>query len=146
MGRLAEWSLIIVGNPLQSVFEHRLAEIDKQAKRELHQAQIGEHLPAVHRSQPFDGFQFNNQTIVDEQINLECVVHDNAFEIHLDRDLASDLMSCLHQGSRQQTFIRMFKQARTQGLMNLKTKIDDIVGDRFQSIWLQHLRVLRVFV
>ena len=100
----------------------------------------------MHWRKPLDGFQFDNQAIVYKQINLKCVVYDNAFEIHLDRHLTPDLRSSLRQGSCQQTFIRMFKQARAQCLMNLKPEIHDIASDRLQSVWLQQLRDLRVFV
>ena len=146
MDRLAERALIFVSYALQSIFEHRLAEIYQDAERELHEPQIGEHLSAVYRHQPLDGFQFHNEAALDKQIDLESVVYDNASKIHLNGDLSPNIISSLRQCGCQQTFVRVFEQARTQCLMDLKPKIDDVTGNRFQSIWLQHLRVLRIFV
>ena len=69
------------------------------------------------------------QPVLDKQIDFECVVYDNAFEVHLHRDLASNLVSRLPQRGRQKAFIRMLKQARTQSLMNLKTEINNVACD-----------------
>src|SRR5437773_3029829 len=63
-----------IGDALNAVLDHVLAEIDKEAKSFIHQPQIGQDLFAVDRIERSDRFHLHDHKIIDDQIGAETFV------------------------------------------------------------------------
>lgn len=100
MLRLTDMSVAVVSNAFEAILECRLSEVHLEAERQLHQAQISEQLLPMDRRQPLDRFEFNNQQVIDEQIDSKGVVNDNALIIHRHWHLPPHLQPGMVQSSR----------------------------------------------
>src|SRR5207248_1808717 len=63
-----------IGDALNAVLDHVLAEINKEAKPFIHQPQIGQDLFAVDRIEHCNRFQLHDHEIIDDQIGAETFV------------------------------------------------------------------------
>jgi len=60
-----------IGDALNAMLDHVLAEIDKEAESFIHQPQIGQDLFAVDRIERSDRFHFHDHKIIDDQVGTE---------------------------------------------------------------------------
>jgi hypothetical protein len=141
MSCLTDMSVIIVGDALEAILEGRLAKIHEQAKRQVDQAKLGEQLLRMHRRKSFDRLDFNDKNFLDQQIDFECVVNDNATKFHCHRHLPSHRKPGMVQRSRQQCLISGIKQTRPNIAMNSIAAIDDDPGYALQFVPARYLRV-----
>ncbi len=88
---------MIIHDPPYAFFERFSAEIDEQPNGLLCQPQISEQLLAMNRRQSFDGLNLNNQSVIDQQIDLECPVKSNPVKLNIDGYLARNSVSHLVQ-------------------------------------------------
>lgn len=107
----------------------------------MHQAKISEHLLSVNSSQLFNGFQFDNQSIFDEQIDLEGVVQDNAIVSQWNCYLPLGGHPGLAQSLGHQRLVSAFKQTRPKVAMETISAIYRNASDLFDLYQVRHLRV-----
>src|SRR3546814_10982032 len=84
-------------------------------------AKIGQQLFAMSRVQPFDGFDLQQQTAIDQQIDTKGRVEARAFKMYIDRHLPIDPISTLDQLSSSDRLIDAFQQARPQFPVQART-------------------------
>src|SRR3569623_1355406 len=70
---------VIVGYALGACLECCEAEIHQDAEWQVHKPQLGGELLCVNRGMLLGRLQLDDKPILHKQINLECVVYDNAF-------------------------------------------------------------------
>src|SRR3546814_17949067 len=73
--------LMVVDDAADAFLERGTTEIDEKAHGLAGQAKIGQQLFAMSRVQPFDGFDFQQQTAIDQQIDTKGRVEARAFKI-----------------------------------------------------------------
>src|SRR3546814_13130035 len=76
------------------------------------------------RVQPFDGFDLQQQTAIDQQIDTKGRVEARAFKMYIDRHLPIDPISTLDQLSSHDRIIDDFQQARTHFPVKAERKIE----------------------
>src|SRR5439155_3337743 len=103
-----------IGDALNAVLDHVLAEINKEAKPFIHQPQIGQDLFAVDRIEHCNRFQLHDHEIIDDQIGAETFVEPD----HIPRDRSRYLyfhgVATFAQFMRKQDFVYDFEDARPQ--------------------------------
>jgi hypothetical protein len=100
-----------IGDALNAVLDHVLAEIDKEAKSFIHQPQIGQDLFAVDRIERSDRFQFYDNEIVDDQIGAEAFVEPDPIPRDRNRHLSFHRVAMFAQFMRKQDFVYDFEDA-----------------------------------
>lgn len=68
-----------VHDSFQALTKRGAAEVDEQADRQSHQAQVSEQLLAMHRRKSFESFQFDNDKFFYQEINSKPVPESPAF-------------------------------------------------------------------
>ncbi len=81
---------MFVDDSLQTVFQERCAEVDKQPEGQIHQAQVGQELFGMNRVEVFDRLQFNDQLSIDQQIQPKTCIELNALVTDGNRFLPLD--------------------------------------------------------
>src|SRR5205823_6254282 len=77
-----------IGDALDSMLDHVLAEIDKEGESLVHEAQIGQNLLAVDRIERSDRFHFHDHKIIDDQIGAETFVEPDPIPYDRNRYLS----------------------------------------------------------
>jgi hypothetical protein len=78
--RMQRSIIVPVGYAADAFTDGGRAEIDEQAYRQFHQLEIGEHLPEVNGVRAFNGLQFQDKRVLDEQIDAEGFRDFDTFE------------------------------------------------------------------
>jgi hypothetical protein len=63
---------------VQTFFESRTAEVDEKANLELQQPDVRQNLLVVDGRKVFDGLQFDDHALIDQQVNAEGVLENDA--------------------------------------------------------------------
>jgi hypothetical protein len=100
-----------IGDALNAVFDHVLAEIDKEAESLIHEAQIGQDLFAVDRIERRDRFQLHDHEIIDDQISAETFVEPDPIPRDRNKYLSFDRVAVFAQFMRKQDFVYDFEDA-----------------------------------
>jgi hypothetical protein len=100
-----------IGDALNAVLDHVLAEIDEEAKSFIHQPQIGQDLFAVDRIQRSDRFQLHDHEIIDDQIGAETFVEPDPIPRDRNSYLSFHGVAVLAQFMRKQDFVYDFEDA-----------------------------------
>jgi hypothetical protein len=100
-----------IGDALNAVLDHVLAEINKEAKSFIHQPQISQDLFAVDRIERSDRFQLHDHEIIDDQIGAETFVEPDPIPGDRNRYLSFHGVAMFAQFMRKQDFVYDFKDA-----------------------------------
>src|SRR5437773_18838 len=100
-----------IGDPLNAVFDHVLAEIDEEAESFIHQPQIGQDLFAVNRIECRDRFHFHDHAIVDDQVGAKAFVEPDPIPRDRNRYLSFHGVAVFAQFMRKQDFVYDFEDA-----------------------------------
>ena len=68
----------IVNHPRQPFFQSLAAKIDQQCDGQFHQSQIREHLFFVHGFDDINRFHFDDQAVLNQQVDFETIVEFDA--------------------------------------------------------------------
>jgi len=101
------------------------AEVDQQAQFHVSQPQISEKLLVMNGCDVFDGLEFEQHFVVDDQIAAKAFVKFEVVVNNRDADLRRNLEPTLSQLVSQHFFVNRLKQTRAKSSMNLKAGIDD---------------------
>jgi hypothetical protein len=93
------------------------------------QAKIGQKRLGVNGCQPFDRFDFNDQALVNHQIDLECSIDPHTFKLDVDAALTRDRIAHGRQSGGQHKLIDAFQKTRAQFAMQSQRDIDHISTD-----------------
>ncbi len=75
---------MFVHNPFQSTAKCLTAKIHQQAKRKIHQPQIGSDLFHMDPGKLFQGFDFDNKAALDQEINTKTLFEINTAIAEID--------------------------------------------------------------
>jgi len=100
-----------IGDALNAVLDHVLAEINKEAKSFIHQPQIGQDLFAVDRIERCDRFHFHDHAIVDDQVGAKAFVEPDPIPCDRNKYLSFDGVAVFAQFMRKQHLVYDFEDA-----------------------------------
>src|SRR5882724_282002 len=98
-----------IGDPLNAVLDHVLAEIDEEAESFIHQPQIGQDLFAVNRIEHRDRFQLHDHEIIDDQVGAKAFVEPDPIPRDRNRYLSFHGVAMFAQFMRKQDFVYDFE-------------------------------------
>jgi hypothetical protein len=96
---------------LKPSFSVSLPEIYEQPDGLLLQSEIGQQLLAVDRHEPFHRFDFDQKTVIDNEVGPEGCLEVNAIKLRADQLLGRDAVSQGLKPPREKRFIDRLKQA-----------------------------------
>ncbi len=114
-----------IGDALNAVLDHVLAEINKEAKSFIHQPQISQDLFAVDRIERSDRFQLHDHEIIDDQIGAETFVEPDPIPRDRNRYLSFHGVAVFAQFMRKQHFVYDFEDARPEPSMQAVGSVND---------------------
>jgi hypothetical protein len=141
MSAPVDGSVIVVGDAPEAVFEGALAKIHQQAEWQIHQAKISQNLFAMYWRQFLNRLELDHEPPLHEQIDLECVVYDNAIILQRQPDLTFDRNACLAERLRHQGLIGALKQAWAEIAVEMEATIDNASSQMLQIVLALYLRV-----
>ena len=100
-----------IGDALNAMLDHVLAEIDKEAESLVHEAQIGQDLFAVDRIERSDRFQLHDHEFIDDQISAETFVEPDPIPRDRNSYLSFHGVAMFAQFMRKQDFVYDFEDA-----------------------------------
>jgi hypothetical protein len=103
-----------IGDALNPVLDHVLAEINKEATSFIHQPQIGQDLFAVDRIERSDRFHFHDHKIIDDQVGPETFVEPDPLPRDRNSYLSFHGVAVFAQFMRKQHFVYDFEDARPE--------------------------------
>jgi hypothetical protein len=114
-----------IGDALNAMLDHVLAEINKEAKSFIHQPQIGQDLFAVDGIERSDRFHFHDHEIIDDQISAETFVEPDPIPRDRNRYLSFHGVAMFAQFMRKQHFVYDFEDARPEPSMQAVGSADN---------------------
>src|SRR6266436_1082921 len=114
-----------IGDALNAVLDHVLAEINKEAKSFIHQPQIGQDLFAVDRIERSDRFHLHYHEIIDDQISAETFVEPDPIPRDRNSYLSFHGVAVFAQFMRKQDFVYDFEDARPEPGMQAVGSVND---------------------
>ncbi len=114
-----------IGDTLNAVLDHVLAEIDKEAKSFIHQPQIGQDLFAVDRIERSDRFQLHDHEIIDDQIGAETFVEPDPIPRDRNRYLSFHGVAMFAQFMRKQDLVYDFEDAWPEPSVQAVGRVND---------------------
>src|SRR5438552_3675680 len=114
-----------IGDPLNAVFDHVLAEIDEEAESFIHQPQIGQDLFAVNRIECRDRFHFHDHAIVDDQVGAKAFVEPDPIPCDRNNYLSFHGVTMFAQFMRKQDFVYDFEDAWPQPSVQAVGRVND---------------------
>ena len=100
-----------IGDPLNAVLDHVLAEIDEEAESFIHQPQIGQDLFAVNRIEHRDRFYFHDHAIIDDQVGAKAFVEPDPIPRDRNSYLSFHQVAMFAQFMCKQDFVYDFEDA-----------------------------------
>src|SRR5207237_7406795 len=114
-----------IGDALNAMFDHVLAEINKEAKSFIHQPQIGQDLFAVDRIERNDRFHFHDHEIIDDQVGAETLVEPDPIPRDRNSYLSFHGVAVFAQFMRKQHFVYDFEDAWSEPSMQPVGRVND---------------------
>jgi hypothetical protein len=114
-----------IGDALNAVLDHVLAEIDKEAESLVHEAQIGQDLFAVDRIERGDRFHLHDHEIIDDQISAETFVEPDPIPRDRNSYLSFHGVAMFAQFMRKQDFVYDFEDAWPESSMQAVGSVND---------------------
>ncbi len=121
---------MIVDDTTKPLLQRRSCKIDEQPNGLTGQAQICMKLLEVGLAKRFGAFDFDQQAVVDKQVNSECRRKSEPFELNVDRLLPIDCISHFRKLAGEYGLINAFQQPRSEFSMNSQGNINDVPADR----------------
>src|SRR5882724_2518439 len=118
-----------IGDALNAVFDHVLAEINKEAESFIHQPQIGQDLFVVDRIERSDRFHFHDHEIIDDQIGAEAFVEPDPIPRDRNRYLSFHGVAMFAQFMRKQHFVYDFEDAWPEPSVQAVGRVNDYSRD-----------------
>lgn len=118
-----------VRNPLHTGLEQCRAKVDQQTEAFVCEAKLREHLFGMDSREFFDGFQFNDDEVLHNQVRAKTFFKDKVVIPDGDGHLPLHFKSSLPQLIGKDDFINRFEQSRPESVVNVKSRIDDHTGD-----------------
>jgi len=119
---------MIVDDATDTFLEGGAAKVNEKTNGLACQAKISEQLFRMSRVQPFDGLNFDQKAMIDEQIDTKSCVETSPFKTYVDRHLPIDPISNLHQLSGKDSLIDTFQQPRTQVPVQPERQVEHIAA------------------
>jgi hypothetical protein len=116
------------------LLQSRAPEIDEKPWRSVGQPKVGQQLLGVSGVEPLDRLHLDQQLVRNDQVDAEGGFESSAFEFDVDRPLAIDRISHVHELSREHRFIDGFEQPRPELAMQPDRQIQDLSGDAVQLV------------
>ena len=113
---------------MNSVFDFCLIEIDQQADSVFCNFQICQQLSKVDRKNNFDGLELDHHLVVDQEVDPKATIELKFLVQQGYLNLSFDIKPTIGQLVLQALLVDAFKQAGSQGVVNLKRGIDDNAG------------------
>ena len=114
-----------IGDALNPVLDQVFAEIDKEAKSLVHEAQIGQDLFAVDRIERSDRFHLHYHEIIDDQISAETFVEPDPIPRDRNRYLSFHRVALFAQFVRKQDFVCDFEDAWPEPAVQAVGSVND---------------------
>lgn len=121
-------------NSVQPFSEGRSSEVDKEADRQVQQAQVGEDLLSVHGCHALNGLRLHHDLIRDEKIQAEGILEEQSVEFEVNGFLAFHDVSAASQFALQDRFVYGFQKTRTELTMYAERGIHYIAGNVVQIL------------
>src|SRR5882724_3828151 len=118
-----------IGDALNAVLDHVLAEINKEAESFIHQPQIGQDLFVVDRIERSDRFHFHDHEIIDDQIGAEAFVEPDPIPRDRNRYLSFHGVAMFAQFMRKQHFVYDFEDAWPEPSVQAVGRVNDYSRD-----------------
>ena len=103
-----------VDHSFHPLFERLAAEVYEQPYGLIEQAQVGQELLAMNRKQMLHRLDLYDQTVVHQQVDLECGREADAFIFDIDRVLSLDLVAPPPKRLCQYELIDAFQEAGSE--------------------------------
>ena len=94
-----------------AVFEEFFAEVEKVAQLEIGEAEAGQKLLGVDGSHALDGFEFQENFVIDDEVGAEAFVKSDAVVSNRDRNLAFHEQPAIGQRAGEDGFVNGFEEA-----------------------------------
>src|SRR5207248_311120 len=117
-----------VNNAFNTIFEAAFAEVDQQTKVSSAQSQLGEKLFAMDFSKLFDRFQFNDDFVLNQQVDAKALVEGQFIIMDRNGYLPFHPETDFAEFVSQQYFIDAFEEARSGAAVDFKSSIKDNFG------------------
>lgn len=114
-----------VDDALNPVFQPHLAEVEKETNLFSAQAQIGQNLFGMNGGQGFNGFQFYNNFVLNQQVGAKAFVEGQVIILDGDGPLPFHAQSAFFQFVSQHNFVDRLQQARAEFGMNVKRGVEN---------------------
>ena len=118
-----------IGDPLNAVLDHVLAEIDEEAESFIHQPQIGQDLFAVNRIEHRDRFYFHDHAIIDDQVGAKAFVEPDPIPRDRNSYLSFHQVAMFAQFMCKQDFVYDFEDAWPEPSVQAVGSVNDQSGD-----------------
>jgi hypothetical protein len=105
--------------PTDSIYQQFNIEIDEQSDLPAAETKVSQQLRVVNGSQSINGFEFNNDKLVHEDVDAIVEVEENSFVPHWELKLPLERNLAQGQLVADALFISGFEQPGTKGTMNL---------------------------
>jgi len=122
-------------NTLDAVTDPRDVEVDQESEAMACQFEVRQNLRLVNRQQLLNGLQFNEQAVLDQQVEPQPSVQMNGAVHDRKAHLALNGKPSLPDLMRQTHFIHTFEQPGPQRRMDGKRGIDYQPGDFIHLFW-----------
>ena len=122
-----------IHDPSYAFLECRRAEIDQEAYGKIQKTEVGQQLFAVNGLQRFNGFQLEDQLVLDEKIRAEPFFKNDPLVTYDDGFLPFDFQSPLREQLRQNRLVDRFEQPGPQIPMQRIGRVNDNRGDFFDG-------------
>lgn len=109
-------------------------EVHEESRGISRDLQIGDHLRETDSLQVFDGFQLDDDTLVDEQIDPEPAGDAMSFVVQGNQSLALDTEAFPCQLDQQSFAVHRFQQARAEDSVHFDRATDDLFGQLFDFL------------
>ena len=114
-----------IGDPLNAVLDHVLAEIDEEAESFIHQPQIGQDLFAVNRIEHRDRFYFHDHAIIDDQVGAKAFVEPDPIPRDRNSYLSFHQVAMFAQFMCKQDFVYDFEDAWPEPSVQAVGRVND---------------------
>jgi hypothetical protein len=122
------WVEVVYDTP--DAFLHRCAaEVEEEANAEVRETQVCKELLLVYGGEALEGFHFDDDALVDDQVQAKSLLERHTSMRQGDRSLTFDAKPTLLKGTAEQPLIHRFAKTRAHLSVNADRRVDDRAGD-----------------
>jgi hypothetical protein len=104
-------------------------EVHHQSQRDVQELHVAQKLGFVDRMHFLDGFDFDQEAVLDEQVESQFFDEHEAFVINLDLVLLLDGEAAQFQLATQSFFVDAFQQAWTEDAVDFDAGADHLAAE-----------------